>query len=250
MQERSVGQRMTADLHFYFDPVCPFAWMASRWVHEVAAQRTYEVDWRFISLRILNEAVDYDERFPPGYEAGHTAGLRMLRMAARARQEHGRDAVGRLYTSLGEHIWDVDPPEDRDAFEELRATPAHVTPALDRAGLPADLANALDDPDWDEVIRAETEEALELTGRDVGTPILHFRPPEGLAFFGPVISRIPRGEEAVELWNHVVGLSQFAGFAELKRSLREQPRLRVMGYRPDQEPAVDEWYGGSRRLPT
>ena len=79
-----------ADIHFYFDPVCPFCWMTSKWVRTVQAQRGYSVDWRFISLRILNASVDYDAEFPPEYEAGHTAGLRLLRVAARARAEHGR----------------------------------------------------------------------------------------------------------------------------------------------------------------
>ena len=76
---------MDADLHFYFDPVCPFAWMTSKWVRLVAEQRDYAVDWRFISLRLINDGVDYATHFPPGYEAGHTAGLRLLRVAARAR---------------------------------------------------------------------------------------------------------------------------------------------------------------------
>ena len=86
-----------ADVRFYFDPVCPFAWMTSKWVRMVAAQRDYTVDWRFISLRLINSAIDYDTHFPAGYEEGHTAGLRLLRVAARARAEHGRDAVGPFY---------------------------------------------------------------------------------------------------------------------------------------------------------
>ena len=79
-----------ADINFYFDPLCPFAWMTSKWVRQVTAQRDYTVDWRFISLRMINADVDYDSHFPAGYEAGHTAGLRLLRVAARARAEHGR----------------------------------------------------------------------------------------------------------------------------------------------------------------
>ena len=80
-----------ADINFYFDPVCPFAWMTSKWVRQVTAQRDYTVDWRFISLRMINAAVDYDSHFPPGYEAGHTAGLKLLRVAARVRADYGRD---------------------------------------------------------------------------------------------------------------------------------------------------------------
>ena len=96
-----------ADIHFYFDPVCPFAWMTSKWVRMVQAQRAYTVDWRFISLRMINAAVDYDSHFPAGYEAGHSAGLKLLRVAARTRAEHGRDAVGPLYAALGARIFDA-----------------------------------------------------------------------------------------------------------------------------------------------
>ena len=238
-----------ADVDFYFDPVCPFAWMASRWVEEVVSLREYEVDWRFISLRIVNRDVDYETRFPAGYEDGHTAGLRMLRVAARTRLEHGPEAVGRLYTELGRRLWDVEPPADRAAHQREIGSPASVGAALRAAGLPEDLTAALDDPSWDRTIEDETAEALSLTGEDVGTPILHFQPPDGLAFFGPVISRIPRGAEAVELWDHVVALSRFSGFAELKRALRERPRLRVLGGRPDEDGVVEEWYQGSRRRP-
>src|SRR5204863_6976579 len=96
-----------------------------------------------------------------------------------------------------------------------------LEPALRAAGLPGELAGALDDTTFDDVIRTETEEALTLTGRDVGTPILHFRPPDGTAFFGPVISRLPSPDDAVQLWDHVIALAGFPGFAEMKRSLRE-----------------------------
>ena len=100
---------MTADLRFWFDPVCPFAWMTSKWVRTVAAQRSYDVEWRLISLRLLNRAVDYDSHFPPEYEAGHTAGLRLLRLIARARALHGPDVVGELYAALGRRVFDSSP---------------------------------------------------------------------------------------------------------------------------------------------
>ena len=95
-----------ADIHFYFDPVCPFAWMTSKWVRMVAAQRDYAVDWRFISLRMINSEIDYDSHFPVGYEEGHASGLRLLRVAARARAEHGRAAVGRFYEVVSGEIFD------------------------------------------------------------------------------------------------------------------------------------------------
>ena len=108
---------MDADLNFYFDPVCPFAWMTSKWVRQVQSQRNYTVDWRFISLRLINAEVDYDAHFPPEYEAGHTAGLRLLRVAARARVEHGREVMALLYAAFGAHIFDTAPVPDEHRTE-------------------------------------------------------------------------------------------------------------------------------------
>ncbi len=236
-----------ADINFYFDPVCPFAWMTSKWVRRVQAQRDYAVDWRFISLRLINSAIDYDAHFPAGYEAGHTAGLRLLRVAARARAEHGRAAIGPLYEALGQRIFDTAAdPEGSDGG--YRGTRQFLEPALVAAGLPLELAQALDDESYDAELRRETDEALALTGKDVGTPIIQFRPPDGVAFFGPVISRLPSPEQAVQLWDHVIGLASFPGFAELKRSLRERPQLQSFGLDPDAVGAQEDWHGGSRRL--
>lgn len=236
-----------ADVHFYFDPVCPFCWLTSKWVRTVQARRGYTVDWRFISLRLVNSGVDYDAQFPPEYEAGHTAGLRLLRVAAAARAERGSEAVAQLYTALGRHIFDREPVPDSAADPGYRGTAAFVQPILAQLGLPTELADALDDERRDEEIRAETDEALALTGKDVGTPILHFEPPAGVAFFGPVISRLPDDEQALELWDHVIGLARFPGFAELKRSLRERPQLRALGVRQDEVGVQEDWHGGSRR---
>jgi 2-hydroxychromene-2-carboxylate isomerase len=236
-----------ADVHFYFDPVCPFAWMTSKWVRQVQAARDYTVDWRFISLRLLNAHIDYDAHFPPEYEAGHTAGLRLLRMAAATREAHGREAVDRLYAALGAEVFDRAPVPDAAGDHGRRGTAEFVAPVLAGLGLPADLADALDDTSQDALIQAETDEALALTGKDVGTPILHFEPPQGVAFFGPVISRLPADDEAAELWDHVIALARFPGFAELKRSLRELPRLRALGVDDDEVGVEQDWHGGSRR---
>jgi hypothetical protein len=235
-------------IHFHFDPVCPFAWLTSRWVRDVAAQRSYDVDWRFVSLRILNEHVDYDSHFPPEYEQGHTAGLRMLRVCAAARERHGRQVMDGLYTALGGSVFDVDPPSDPAAYRDGMGHPDTVGPLLAGLGLDADLVKALDDDEWDGIVRAETEEALAKSGRDVGTPIIAYDPPHGPAFFGPVISRVPEGEEALRLWDAVIELTSFAGFSELKRSLRERPSLRVLGLAPDQLGQEEDWHEGSRRL--
>jgi hypothetical protein len=234
------------DLHFYFDPVCPFAWLTSKWVRVVAAQRDYRVDWRFISLRILNSHIDYATHFPPNYDEGHTAGLRLLRVAARVRAERGREAVGPLYEAIGTRIFDTS--RDVDPLSASDQGARHMLePLLRDAGLPTDLAEALDDKTLDDEIRAETEEALALTGRDVGTPILHFQPPGGTAFFGPVISRQPSADEAGELWDHVIALAAFPGFAEIKRSLRERPQLVGFGVDPESVGKEEDWHGGSRR---
>jgi hypothetical protein len=232
-------------IRFYFDPVCPFAWMTSKWVRMVAAQRDYTVDWRFISLRLINSGIDYDSHFPAGYEQGHTSGLRLLRVAARARAEHGRAAVGPFYDAVSSEIFDS--PGAASLTAAARGSRAFVEPLLAQAGLPADLAGALDDTRRDDEIRAEGDEALALTGKDVGTPIIWFDPPEGTAFFGPVISRLPAPEDAVRLWDYVTGLAGFPGFAELKRSLRERPQLRSFGVDPGTAGTEEDWHAGSRK---
>jgi hypothetical protein len=233
------------DLHFYFDPVCPFAWMTSKWVRMVAAQRDYRVDWRFISLRILNADVDYSTHFPDHYEDEHTSGLRLLRVFARVRRENGRAAVAPLYEATGARLFDTS--RDGLSSSDIGGRP-FVESLLREAGHSTDVADALDDTVYDDEIRAETEEALALTGRDVGTPILHFQPPDGTAFFGPVISRLPSPDDAGRLWDHVIGLAGFPGFAELKRSLRERPQLASFGVDDESVGIEEDWHGGSRRL--
>jgi 2-hydroxychromene-2-carboxylate isomerase len=237
-----------ADIHFYFDPVCPFAWITSKWVRLVQSQRSYAVEWRTISLRIVNAHIDYDAHFPPEYEAGHTAGLRLLRVVHAARAQHGAEVAGSLYEALGNRIFEGAPLEERVSDGvDVRGTADFVAPVLDEVGLPRDLVGRLDDETLDVDIRTETDEALGLTGKDVGTPIIHFRPPDGVAFFGPVISRLPDEDDAVRLWDHVVGLAGFPGFAELKRSLRERPQLPALGVDQGQAGAEEDWHAGSRR---
>ena len=230
------------DIEFFWDPVCPFAWITSRWVEKVAAQTGYKVDWRFISLRLLNKDKDYDTDFPPNYDHFHTAGLRMLRVAAKVRTELGRDPMGPLYLAYGNAYWDQ--PKGSGMRRKL-GTIEHITEVLETVGLPTSFAAAADDTSWDPELEAETELGLSRTGRDVGTPIITFEPPDGLSFFGPVISRIPTDEEAVDLWNAVITLAKFPGFAELKRSLREAPQLRILGNLSD-TPEQEDWQGGHR----
>ena len=237
------------DIEFFWDPVCPFAWITSRWVREVAAQTGLTVDWRFISLRILNKDKDYATEFPPEYEQGHTAGLRFLRVAAAVRAELGRAPMGALVDAFGEGWWDLTPEEAAESGARDRlSTDAHAREVLTTAGLDPDYAGALDETSWDALLEEETELALSRTGRDVGTPIITFNRPDGraLSFFGPVISRVPAADQAVPLWEAVTTLAEFPGFAEMKRSMREVPQLRVIGGLTD-EPEQEDWTGGHRR---
>ena len=233
------------DVRYWFDPVCPYCWLTSGWVRTVARRRGLTVQWRFISLRLLNAHVDYDAQFPPEYEAGHTAGLRLLRVCAAVREGHGDEALGRFYELLGEAVFEQGEVPEHSHERERRGTPDFVVPVLESAGLPTDLADALDDTRHDATIQAETDEALGLVGKDVGTPLMQVK--DGPAFFGPVISRRPSEEQAEELWDHVVGLARFPGFAELKRSLRERPQLPAYGVAAGEVGLVEDWHGGSRR---
>ncbi|MGZ0177711.1 MAG: mycothiol-dependent nitroreductase Rv2466c family protein, partial [Acidimicrobiales bacterium] len=228
-----------ADIEFFFDPICPFAWVTSRWVEKVVAQSDYDVEWRFISLRILNKAKDYDTEFPAGYEHGHTAGLRMLRVAAHVRDELGYKPLGALYTAFGDSYFSVDKADGKAARAALGTIEA-VTACLTTAGLDTKYAAAVDDTSWDQIIEDETELALSRTGRDVGTPIITFQPPDGLSFFGPVISRVPADEDALPLWEAVTTLASYPGFAEMKRSMREAPQLNVLGGNSE-SPKMEDW---------
>jgi hypothetical protein len=208
-------------IEFFFDPVCPWAWITSRFAVEVARQRPLVIDWRFICLRIVNEGKDYETEFAPGYVNSHEGGRVMLRTAAAARRHGGNDAVGRLYTELGVRLHDG----GRSRSEVREGDYSVIGEALAAAGLPAELEAAGKDESHDVLLRDETGVALARAGRDVGTPILTFDPgsAQEASFFGPVLSRIPRGEEAVRLWDTVVQLARTPGLYELKRTNRERP---------------------------
>jgi hypothetical protein len=164
----------------------------------------------------------------------------MLRVAAKIRAELCREHMGALYEDYGRAFWDQPPGS---GMSQKLGTVAHIGAVLHAIGLPAAFATAADDHRWDAELDAETALALSRTGHDVGTPIITFAPPDGVSFFGPVISRIPRDEEAVPLWNAALTLAQFPGFAELKRSLREAPQLRILGNLRD-TPLYEDWQGG------
>lgn len=211
-----------ADLDFFFDPVCPWAWITSRWVTEVQALRDYNVSWKFISLKILNQdKMDYAS-MPSGYKDVHAAGTSGLRVAAKARSAAGNDAVAKVYTALG---FSLHNKQERELF--VADIEGHIAKLLAEAGLPVEWASAVNDESFDRQIADETALALERAGKDVGTPILTFNP-SGLkeaSFFGPVISTIPRGEEATKLWDAIETIATSSDMAELKRSLRARPNF-------------------------
>ena len=213
--------RGPADVEFYWDPVCPWAWITSRWVVEVARQQDLTVDWRFISLRLLNAGKNYATDFPAGYPEIHGSGQKLLRVAAAIRAAEGPAAMARWYTRFGADIH-----VHRRRKELTDSFAAGFPDYLRSVDVPDEYIPAANDESWDVVLQAETDQALGLTGDDVGTPILTFEH-EGQrqSFFGPVISSVPPRDRAVPLWNAVWELATFPGFAELKRSLRDRPQL-------------------------
>ena len=207
------------DLEFFFDPICPWAWITSRWVVEVQGLRSYDVRWRPISLKVLNQHQTADW-YTQEYRTMHAIGHQNLRVAAALDGRLGNEAVGAFYTALGTagHT----NGRRQDFMENSHGFTAEC---LASAGLPDGFVEHMEDESLDAGIVASTETALERTGRDVGTPILTFHPGEESegSFFGPVIARIPRGDEALRLWNAVEIVATTPGVAELKRSLRGSP---------------------------
>jgi 2-hydroxychromene-2-carboxylate isomerase len=207
------------DVEYFFDPGCPFAWQTSVWMRGVAELRGVRIGWRFISLRFLNEA-NRDQ--PAQMAEAQKVGLRFHRICAAARERMGNDAVGALYRAWGESYWYE---EARGAVSDRVANAARRSDAaavIESVGLPADLLSAAEDAAWDVVIRAETDEAIGRTGSGVGTPIITYLP-SGNSLFGPVISEVPDDERAVQLYDALRTLADFAGFSELKRT--ERPPL-------------------------
>jgi 2-hydroxychromene-2-carboxylate isomerase len=205
-----------ADLDFFWDPVCPWAWITSRWVREVVKEKGIDVDWRFIALKVVNEEKGYAPELVERYTKVHGLGFSLLKVAAAVRESHGPEPIGALYNDFGTRIHvEQDAPSlrTREGIEAILA--AH--------DLDPKLAGAAETDEFEAVVRADTELALARAGRDVGTPVLTFGPPDGYSFFGPVIAKAPKGKDAVVLWDTVRTLAEFPGFAELKRSIRSTP---------------------------
>jgi len=212
------------DLEMFVDPVCPYCWVTSRWVVEVATQRGLQVRWRPISLWLLNrEGADPTSSLSRLHRDGHAR----LRVMVAVEQALGPEPIGALYTALGEAIWEADAPAAdgfRAVTEDIVASRDLVTP-LAAAGLPVSFADAAEDAAYDGDISTSTDEALARVGGGAGTPVLSFGPPDGPAFFGPVLARVPEGDQALAVWDAVTTLASTASFAELKRSQRELPQV-------------------------
>ena len=189
---------------FWFDPLCPWAWMTSRWMEEVVQIRDVEVNWRIISLGILNE------NNPDNHHRGHIESMWMVRVIEAAAQAHGDEYYKLLYDAMGTRRH---PGGMEDELEIIQESLAEVR-------LPAKLADAKDSEDYDAALRTSTEAAQAVAGQDIGTPCIAVN---GVGFFGPVFTPAPKGEEAGKVWDGALALASYPGFYEIKRGREKGP---------------------------
>ena len=193
MSERNAAE-------FWFDPLCPWAWMTSRWMMEVQQVRPVDVTWSVMSLSVLNEGRD----LPEDYREMMDRGWGPVRVVIAAREKYGDEIVKPLYDALGERI-----------HHQQLDYPEAISGALEELGLAAELADAASSDEGDTELRASHQRAIDLVGDEVGTPVVAVN---GVAFFGPVVSPAPKGEAAGRLWDGCVLVAGTEGFFELKRS--------------------------------
>ncbi|APH01890.1 DsbA family protein [Janibacter sp. FSL W8-0316] len=197
---------MTQTVEMWFDPLCPWAWMTSRWLMEVEQVRDLEVTWSQMSLSVLNEGRDLPEEYRELMDRGWAP----VRVIAAARKAHGDEVTKPLYDAIGTRLH----------LGGERDFVAATAAALAEVGLPAELIGAADTDEHDAFLRESHERAIALVGDDVGTPVISV---EDTAFFGPVVSPAPKGEAAGRLWDGCVLVAGTDGFFELKRSRTRDP---------------------------
>ncbi|WP_329120548.1 mycothiol-dependent nitroreductase Rv2466c family protein [Streptomyces sp. NBC_01353] len=204
--------RTTAD--FWFDPLCPWAWMTSRWMLEVEKVRPVDVRWKVMSLAVLNE--NRLDEVPAEYrEMLETKAWGPVRVVIAAQQLHGDEVVGKLYTALGTRFHNNGEGPTREA----------ISAALADVGLPAELVDYADKDTYDTELRASHKEGIDKVGQDVGTPVISVPDADGdqVAFFGPVVTPTPRGEAAARLWDGTLLVASTPGFYEIKRTRTAAP---------------------------